>query len=82
MHAICERLLNRLPLWHGTSPENAIKISKDGFQPAKKSGLHTFRQAVWFYHTTPAFNQKAPPGGVGLILSVDLNSYMSGASSP
>lgn len=75
MSAICEKLLNRLILWHGTSPENAIKISKDGFQPAEKSGLHTFRQAVWFYHTTPSFNQRAPLGGVGFVLSIDLNSY-------
>ena len=75
MHAICERLLNCLILWHGTSPENATGISKTGFQPRKKSGLHTFSQAVWFYHATPAFNQKSPPSGVGFILSVDLNSY-------
>ncbi len=75
MSAICERLLNRLILWHGTSPGNAIKISKEGFRPAGKSGLHSFRQAVWFYHTTPAFNQKKPLGEIGFILAIDLNSY-------
>jgi len=75
MNAISERLLGHQTLWHGTRPENAIRISNEGFQPAHKSGRHSFRQAVWFYHATPSFKKKSSPGGAQFIAAIDLNSY-------
>ncbi len=78
MNAICEKLLGRLALWHGTNRENADLIYKEGFRPAGKSGRHTFRQATWFYHVSPFIDKKTAPGGVRFILGVDLDLYVRG----
>ena len=78
MNTICERLLGRLVLWHGTSRENAAAICREGFRPARKSGHNLIRQATWFYHVTSFTEGENTDDSVGFIVAVDLDCYMRG----
>ena len=75
MSTLCDTLLDRILLWHGTSLENADRISAEGMRPAKKSGQHTHREASWFYHATP---DKLEHGACTFIFGVDLTQYVRG----
>ena len=78
MNTICEKLLGRLVLWHGTTRENAAAICKEGFRPARKSGHNLIRQATWFYHVTSFTEGENTDDSVGFIVAVDLDCYVRG----
>lgn len=78
MGPVCEKLLGRLALWHGTSAVTADLISAEGFRPAQKSHQHTFREATWFYHVTSFTEGREEADEVDFILAVDPNLYVRG----
>ncbi len=78
MQVSSNKLLGKQALWHSTIRENAEKISREGFRPAKKSGHNLIRQATWFYHVTTFAEKGTEEGSVGFIVAVDLDKYVRG----